>query len=180
MKYFLYILGFLIFTSCSSSKDLVYYQVTLETGDVKPSDILLKPLYQKKDNQCGALFLEGKNLTVINNFDTSQTFINLKYKYEKNSVGLYDTYTFEDVFLKKKDNYFICSPIQRKLPVLQINGKKIKTFDKNIVVIEKENGSTVYIKKGNDAKGREFTEIYTVRKTILTSINYDKYSFPCE
>ena len=180
MKNIIYILGLLIVSSCSSGKDLIYYQVTLETGNLKPNEILLKPLYQKKDNQCGALFLEGQKLTVINSYDTSQTFINLKYKYEKNSAGLYDTYTFEDVFLKGKDDYTILSSLRSEAPVLKIKGSKVKLLDKSIEVIEKEDGSILYIRKDRDAEGNEFTEMYTITKTILSAVTYDKYSFPCE
>ena len=180
MKNLLYILSIFLITSCSSTKDLVHYQVTFETGNIEPSEILLKPLYQKKDNQCGALFLESENLTVINDFDTSQTFINLKYKYEKNSAGLYDTYTFEDVFLKQKESYTILSSLRDESPVLEIKAGKVRVLDKAVNMTEKEDGSILYIRKGQDANGKEFTEIYTIKKTVLNKVSYDKYSFPCE
>ncbi len=171
---------FLVIGMMSCSKELIHYQITLETGNLKPSDILLKPLYEKKDNQCGALFLNGQQLTVINNFDTNQTFIKLKYKYEKNADGLFDTYTFEDVFLKQKERYILSSSINGQLPVLEIDGEKIKVLDKTTKVIKKDDGSTVYIRREIDEKGIDFTEIYTIKKTVLTKVIYDRYSFPCE
>lgn len=180
MQKLFYILSVFLVASCANTKDFVHYQVTFETGNIKPSEILLKPLYQKKDNQCGALFLEGRDLTVINNFDTSQTFINLKYKYEKNSAGLYDTYTFEDVFLKKKEGYTILSSLRDESPVLKITASKIKVLDKAVEVIVKEDGTVLYIRNEKDAEGNKFTEIYSIKKTVLTSVTYDRYSFPCE
>jgi hypothetical protein len=180
MKNLLYLIGFVLFVSCSSSMENVFYQVTLETGNLKPSDILLKPLYQKKENQCGALFLDKNDLTVINNFDTSQVFINVKYKYEKNASGLYDTYTFEDVFLKKKEAYTVLSSLRDEAPVLEIKAGKVKVLDKSVEVIEKQDGSTLYLRKDTDANGKEFTEMYTIKKIILNQVIYDKYSFPCE
>ncbi|MFK8039271.1 MAG: hypothetical protein AB8B74_13335 [Crocinitomicaceae bacterium] len=179
MKKVFYLLGFLVIVSCSSTKALVHYQVTLETGNLKPNHVLTKPLYQKEDNQCGALFLEGNDLTVINNFDTSQTFINIKYKYEKNSAGLYSTYTFEDVFLKTKGRYIVSSPLRNEAPVFEIRKGQLSLLDKSMSIEEKD-GSTIYVHSDMDKDGKEYYEIYTIRKTVLSSVTYDRYSFPCE
>ncbi|MFK8046191.1 MAG: hypothetical protein AB8B72_11905 [Crocinitomicaceae bacterium] len=179
MKNLFIIFGFIIFISCSSSKEFLYYQVTLETENLIHDDKIINPLYQKKDNQCGAFFLEGENLTVINNFDTSNTFVNLQYKYEKDSTGIHDTYTFEDVFLKKKDSYQVISPLSKGTSVLEFKKGKVIILDKNTKLQVRE-GIDVYIRTDKDDKGIEFYETYTVIKTPLTKVIYDKYSFPCE
>jgi len=179
MKNLLFIFCFIIFISCSASKDLQYFQVTLETENLVHDDKIVNPLYETNNNQCGAFFLEEENLTVINNFDTSQVFINLQYKYEKDSTGVHDTYTFEDVFLKQKEKYQVISPINRGTAVLEFKKGKVIILDKN-TKLQVRNGVDVYVRTDKDDSGNEYYETYTVVKTPLAEVVYDKYSFPCE
>ncbi|MFD1550614.1 hypothetical protein DNU06_14775 [Putridiphycobacter roseus] len=166
--------------ACQKSNQHVFYEVVLETGNLKPDDILLKPLYAKEESQCGALFLNKDTLRVYNNFDTNQVFINLKYKYVKLDSGLYDVYTFEDVYIQKNESYILNSELRKDNAVLAFKNNKVKVLDKAINIVERDSGRISYLKTSKDVNGLEFTEIYTVRKYIINKVIYEKVSYPCD
>ena len=168
------------FFACQTTKEHIFYEVSLETGNLKPDDILLKPLYAKEESQCGTLFFYKDTLRVYNNFDTNQVFINLKYKYVKLDSGLYDVYTFEDVFINKNERYILKSELRKDEPVLAFKNNKIKVLDNALSKVERDSGRISYIKSSLDVNGMEFTEIYTVRKYRVQKVIYEKVTYPCD
>ncbi len=174
------ILILMTLTACLSSKEIVYYQIKVESEGQVRDDMMMVPAYQDNDNQCGELLINGDTLYVDNNKDTNTVFLTFQYSNLKNRDGMFfSTYTFKDHYFSKHENLEVESLFQESLVLFEINSKDIKVLDASLKKVQ-ENDSLIVYERITNVNNQSVKEMYSVKKIIVNHIKYEKQTFPCD